>query len=156
LKKVFVTFFICLACIPAIAVKKAPRPEPKNELGMSNAPVYFLKEKTITYGLHFHYVHNLPNKPFGIGLGFERIFDEHQHTTFGLVAAYEPRDNWTINVSPGVTMEQNDYKNLKLSSHFETSYEWAFKNISLGPAFEIAIDQEDYHVSLGLHLGYSF
>ena len=62
----------------------------KNEIGIANAPVYFVKEKAVSYGLHLHYVHTIANSRFGLGVGYERIFDEHRHNTIGLVANLEP------------------------------------------------------------------
>ena len=29
-----------------------------HEIGIANAPVYFIKEKELSYGLHFHYLAN--------------------------------------------------------------------------------------------------
>lgn len=40
--------------------------------------------------------------------------------------------------------------------HFEISYEFEFANFHIGPAMELAYDPEDFHLSLGLHLGYGF
>lgn len=40
--------------------------------------------------------------------------------------------------------------------HIESTYEFEFKNIHLGPAIEFAYDPEDFHISLGLHIGYGF
>jgi hypothetical protein len=59
----------------------------KNEIGIANAPVYFLKEKVVAYGLHLHYVRTVKDSKFGIGLGYEHIFDEHRHITLGVVGS---------------------------------------------------------------------
>lgn len=50
----------------------------RNEIGVANAPVYFINEKQFAYGLHVHYIRSIPNSKFGIGLGYERIFDAHK------------------------------------------------------------------------------
>lgn len=126
----------------------------KNEIGIANSPVYFIKEKVFAYGLHFHYVRNIPKTKFGFGLGYERIFDEHKHNTFGLVGTYRPIENLSFNVSPGLTFEDNKTTNFAL--HLESSYEFEIRNFHIGPAFEFAYDPEDYHISLGLHIGYGF
>lgn len=39
----------------------------RNEIGLAVAPVYFIKEKEVTLGVHFHYVHNVPSSKFGVG-----------------------------------------------------------------------------------------
>ena len=127
----------------------------KNEIGVANAPVYFVKEKEVAYGLHLHYVRNISHTKFGIGLGYERIFDEHKHNTYGLVFTYRPINRLTFNLSPGITSEDQE-PDLNFALHFETSYEFEFHNFHIGPVFELAYDPEDIHISLGLHIGYGF
>jgi hypothetical protein len=127
----------------------------KNEIGIANSPVYFIQEKVFAYGLHFHYVRNIPKTKFGIGLGYERILDEHKHNTFGLVGTYRPIEDLSFNVSPGLTFE-DESKTTLFAMHLEAAYEWEIKNCHIGPAFEFAYDPEDFHISLGLHIGYGF
>ena len=127
----------------------------KNEIGVANSLVYFVQEKVFAYGLHIHYVRNIPKSKFGIGLGYERIFDEHKHNTIGFVAAYRPIENLSFNVSPGLSFEDGG-EELGFAMHLETSYEFEIKNFHLGPAFEFAYDPRDIHISLGIHIGYGF
>ena len=127
----------------------------KNEIGIANAPVYFVKEKSISYGLHLHYVRTLGESKFGLGLGFERIFDDHGHNTIGIVTAYRPIDQWCINLSPGVSIEDNS-PDVLFALHVETSYEFEINNFHIGPVLEFAYDPEDIHISLGLHIGLGF
>ena len=127
----------------------------KNEIGVANSPVYFVKEKVVSYGIHIHYVRNILKSKFGLGLGFERIFDEHKHNTLGLVATFRPIEKLSFNVSPGLTREGNN-PNTSFALHLETSYEFEIHNFHLGPVFEFAYDPEDIHISLGLHIGYGF
>jgi hypothetical protein len=127
----------------------------KNEIGISNAPVYFIKEKSLAYGFHLHYTRNIAQTKFGFGTGYERIFDEHKHNTFGIEAIYRPIEDLSLSVSPCVAFEdKNPAENFAL--HFETAYEFEIKDFHIGPAIEIAYDQEDYHLSIGLHFGYGF
>ena len=56
-----------------------------NEIGITNAVVYSLSKKSAYSGLHFHYIRSISESNFGVGLGYERVFDEHKHNTFGLV-----------------------------------------------------------------------
>lgn len=128
----------------------------ENEIGVANAPVYFINEEEISYGLHIHYVRNLSDSKFGIGLGYERIFDEHGHNTFGVVGSYRPITEFVINLSPGVTYEDEDPSELNFALHLEFNYEFLFGDFHIGPVSEFAYDPEDYHISLGLHLGYGF
>lgn len=128
----------------------------KNEIGIANAPVFFVKEKQISYGLHLHYIRNIKDSKFGIGAGFERIFDNHGHSTLGLVTSYRPIDRLSLNLSPGVTIEDSNPQKLLFAFHIESTYEFEFNNIHLGPAVELAYDPEDWHISIGLHIGYGF
>lgn len=127
----------------------------KNEIGVANSAVYFVKEQVFAYGLHMHFVRRISKSKFGIGLGYERIFDEHKHNTIGLVATYRPIARLNLNVSPGLTFEDKNSM-LNFALHLETSYEFEINNFHIGPALEFAFDPEDYHISLGLHIGYGF
>ena len=129
--------------------------EHRNELGVALSPVYFLKEEAVAFGLHVHYIHYFGHSQFGLGLGYERIFDEHQHNTVGVVASYRPWHGLSFNVSPGLTFEAESNE-ANFAVHLESTYEFEFKNIHLGPAFEFAYDKEDIHISLGLHIGFGF
>jgi len=127
----------------------------KNEFGMANSPVYFLQSKEIAYGIHFHYTRHLGESKFGVGLAYERIFDEHKHNTFGAVLAFSPIEKWTLSASPGFTYEGLT-KEIMPALHLETTYEFELGHFHIGPLFEFALDTEDQHLSLGLHLGYGF
>ena len=127
----------------------------KNEIGVANSLVYFVQEKVFAYGLHMHYVRNITKSKLGLGLGYERIFDEHRHNTIGLVAAYRPIENLSVNVSPGLSFEDGDQE-LSFALHLETSYEFEIKNFHIGPAIEFAYDPKDIHISIGVHIGYGF
>ena len=129
---------------------------PKNEIGVSLAPVYFIKEKELSIATHLHYVFNIPHTKFGVGLGYERIFDEHKHNFFGLELNYRPIHSLSINLSPGVTFEGDHIDEKEFAMHFETVYEFEFKSIHIGPLLELAYHPEDFHISLGIHLGFAF
>ena len=131
----------------------------RNELGIALAPVYFLNEKETAFGLHVHYIRNLKNSKFGLGFGYERIFDEHEHHTIGIVGSYRPFDNLTLNLAPGVAFEggnDEEETELKPAVHIEGTYEFLIGDIHIGPVFEIAYDPEDIHISLGIHIGLGF
>ena len=128
----------------------------KNEIGVANAIVYFAKEKEFSYGLHIHYIRKINESKFGIGLGYEKIFDEHGHNTIGLIGSYRPTEEFGIHLSPGITFESEDSSSINFAFHIETSYEIELYNFHVGPVLEFAYDPEDYHISLGLHIGYGF
>ena len=127
----------------------------KNEFGVANSPVYFVNEKEFAYGLHLHYVRTISDSKFGIGLGYERIFDEHKHNTIGIVGSYRIVEGLSINASPGITFEGGGSE-ANFALHLETAYEWEVSDFHIGPSFEFAYDPEDYHISLGIHIGYGF
>lgn len=127
----------------------------KNEIGIANSPVFFIGENEFAYGLHIHYIRRLGHSKFGLGVGYERIFDFHKHNTFGLVASYRPILGLSFNASPGFSFEDNN-PGIIFALHLETAYEFEIKNFHIGPAFEFAYDPEDMHISLGLHVGYGF
>ena len=125
----------------------------RNELGIANSAVYFVKEDEYSYGLHIHYLYNLPESRFGLGVGYERIFDEHKHQTVGLVMAYRPAKRINLILGPGLAFEGNESA---FALHMEMSYEYEIGDIHLGPVIEVALEKEDYHFSLGIHVGYGF
>ena len=95
---------------------------PKNEIGVANSPVYYLKEKEFTYGLHVHYIRTIGDSKFGLGLGYEQIFDEHEHKTIGFVASYRPFHGFSVNLSPGITFEKHIEDNGEIIESKETVY----------------------------------
>ncbi|NPD46415.1 MULTISPECIES: hypothetical protein [unclassified Lentimicrobium] len=125
----------------------------KNELGIANSLVYFTNAEELAYGLHLHYIRSLPHSKFGLGLGYERVFDEHGHNTFGIVGGYSPMERLHLAVSPGITFEDGSSE-VNFAFHFETSYGFEIYDFHLGPLLEFAFDPEDIHISLGIHVGY--
>ena len=127
-----------------------------NEIGIGTSPVYFVNEKEFSYGVHIHYLYNLPHTKFGLGVGVERIFDDHQHSTIGLTFNYRPVDKLNLSISPGLASENNAFDQSVFALHVETSYEFEIHDFHLGPVLEFAADKEDVHISLGLHFGIGF
>ena len=128
----------------------------KNEVGIANAPVYILKEKEFAYGLHGHYVRNISQSRFGIGVGYERIFDEHKHSSAGLILSYDPIEHLAISLSPGITFQGSDVSEMHFGLHLEALYEFEIGFFHIGPVVEFAYAPEDYHLSLGVHIGIGF
>lgn len=124
-----------------------------HEIGVSVSPVYFTKEDDFSLATHLHYVYNFPHTKWGIGLGYERIFDEHKHNFIGVEVNYRPLHRLTLNLSPGVTFEGEHKHEKDFALHFETVYEFEFGAFHIGPVMELAYHPEDYHVSLGVHIG---
>ncbi len=128
----------------------------KNEIGVANMPAYFFAQEKIYYAIHLHYVRKIKESKFGLGLAYEKIFDPNNHHTFSAVVAYNPVGNWVVNLSPGMTIEGAN-REQRFSIHGETSYEFELgEHFHIGPLLELAYDIEDWHLSLGLHIGFGF
>ena len=91
-----------------------------------------------------------------MGVGYERIFDEHKHNTFGVIIQYNPVEHLVLSFSPGITFRDIHASGLHFGLHFETLYEFEIGIFHIGPVAEFAYYIEDYHVSLGVHLGFGF
>ena len=125
----------------------------KNDIGIANAAVYLLGEKEFTYGLGAHYIRNIKNSDFGIGIAFDKILGEHNHNTIGVIFRYKPIKDLIINLSPGIIFE---HKEAKFGMHLETSYVLDIYAFHIGPMLSFASDLDEAHLGLGLHLGYGF
>lgn len=127
----------------------------KNEIAISNAPVYFIKEKIVAYGLHMHYIRSFAKTKYGMGICYERTFGSIVHNTYGIVAAWLPTEKLKLSLSPGLSFE-DDHSKAEFALHFDSSYDYEIGSFHAGPAFEVAYDPEHLHMSLGLHIGYTF
>lgn len=127
-----------------------------NEIGVSNGTVYFTNSSEFAYGFHLHYTRSIRDTNFGFGLSFGHIFDDHGHTSLGLVASYEPVKKWVLGVSPGIVFEHQDFSKGEIAIHADFTYEFSINQFHLGPAVEFAAHHGDYHLGVGLHLGYGF
>ncbi|MCZ2101976.1 MAG: hypothetical protein LC107_10620 [Chitinophagales bacterium] len=127
----------------------------ENEIGLAVAPVYFTKEKSVALGMHLHYLRTIHHSKWGLGLGFEKIFDEHAHNIAGIIISYRPIHPLSFSISPGINVD-NRFKNPEFAIHGEIAYEFEFGNFHLGPVLDLARDHEEIHISLGVHFGYGF
>jgi hypothetical protein len=124
-----------------------------HEFGFSVAPVYFFKAAELSPSVHMHYVYNFPETKWGMGLGYEHVFDDHKHNFVGLELEYRPVHPLTLSLSPGLTYEGEHPDEKNLAVHFETVYEFELGRIHLGPLAEVAWHKEDFHFSVGVHFG---
>jgi hypothetical protein len=124
-----------------------------NEIGLSVSPVYFINAEEISLAAHLHYVYNFPHTKFGLGFGYERVFDDHKHNFIGIEGNYRPINKLTLNISPGIAFEGEHKSEKEFALHFETVYEFELGAFHLGPVLEFAWHPEDIHISLGVHFG---
>ncbi|WP_297091523.1 hypothetical protein [uncultured Draconibacterium sp.] len=126
----------------------------KTEIGIGNSLVYFTGEKELSYGLHVHVVRNISHSKFGVGLAYERIFDEHKHNTFGIVGSYTPVERLHFALTPGIAFEGSDWDEKNFALHFETAYDLQLGDLHFGPMAEVGYNFEHVHLSLGVHIGF--
>jgi len=127
-----------------------------NEIAVANNLIYLPGEKEYSYGIHLHYLRYIEHSHWSFGLGFERVFDDHGHNVISLIANYELLEHWHLLAAPGVSFRDEAESDLGLVIHIETLYEFVFGNFHIGPAAGVAFDIEDYHLGIGLHIGYGF
>ncbi len=127
----------------------------RHEIGVGNSAVYFLKEKSVHYGLHVHYSYAIPHTKIGVGAGYEIVFSEHRHNMAGLTVIYQPVRGLNLNLMPGLAFHEGE-EHIDIALHFETSYEFMFGDFHIGPSVSVGWDPEDTHLGLGIHVGYGF
>jgi len=124
-----------------------------HEIGVSASPVYFVKAGELSLSTHFHYTYTFPETKFGLGVGYEHIFDEHKHNFIGAEFSYRIIHPLSISLSPGIVFEGEHPDDRDFALHLETVYEFELGAFHIGPAFEMAWHSEDYHLSFGVHIG---
>ncbi len=125
----------------------------KNDIGIANNAIYLFGENEFVYGLDAHYIRTIKDGPFGIGVGYERIFGEHAHQTIGIIGRYKPTENWLINLSPGISFEEDE---TNFGVHLETAYLFDVGIFHMGPVLSVSTDMEEAHGGIGLHIGFGF
>jgi hypothetical protein len=125
-------------------------------MGLAPGLVYVLNESEVAFGLHLHFIANLGRSRWGLGLGAERIFDEHGHTTISLLPQFRIIDPWTVILGPGITISDDDPSDVQPSVHLETAYEFMLGHFHAGPSIEVALDPHSVHLTAGLHVGFGF
>lgn len=113
-------------------------------------------EQTWTTGAHAHYAYMMGGGRYGVGAGFEMIFDEHKHKTIGAVIAYRPLYPMTVLLLTGATWDNIPFSEVRLAVQGEILYEWAWRNLHFGPSLRYSYDPDDTRYSLGVHIGAGF
>lgn len=127
------------------------------EFGFSNGIVFNFTESEAAYGVHIHFIKTISKSDkLGLGVGYERIFDDHKHNAVSIILLYRPIEHFSVNLAPGVSWLSTEKKSAKPSLHIEGLYEWEFGSFHIGPLVGIAFNTEDFHSSAGLHLAFGF
>ncbi len=124
------------------------------EIGLVPGLSYLPAEGEFGFSLHMHLTFKLGDSPWAVGVGAERLFDEHAHNTISAVLEYRLIDEWSVALGPGITFEDDGHPHPAL--HLETTYALMTGDFHLGPAFEAAIDTHEMHLTLGVHVGIGF
>lgn len=158
MNRFFISAFLLLNAIAAFTQDHDHAHEhAKNEFGFSNNVVFNTHENEFAYGIHLHFVRTIRNSDkFGLGLGYERIYDDHKHNSVSLIFMYRPIHHLYINIAPGVVWLDKELNAGKPSLHLETIYEWEFGHFHIGPLLGVALNTNDFHASVGLHLAFGF
>lgn len=129
----------------------------KHEVGAAVFPYKLANADKFTLGFHAHYLYNISGGRMGLGLGYENILDDFGRQSIMGMFAYRPFAHITVILSPGATLLKIKGENeISFSGHTEIIYEWAWRNIHFGPAFEYTYHNDYPHYSLGLHVGAGF
>lgn len=130
---------------------------PRNEIGLSNNAVYNVSEKEVAYSIHVHFVRTFEkNDHFGLGIGYERIFDDHKHNALSAILMYRPIEHFSINIAPGIIWLDSHKNSLKPAMHIEGLYEFELGHFHIGPLVGVGFNTEDLHAAFGLHLALGF
>ena len=157
-------FGLLLTCLSAHAqelkgdslLKDGLRKEGKNEIAMSTGPFYSIGEGSVLYGLMIQYIRKIRNSRFGLGLGYEKLWDRNKHSTVGLVGVCRPVENLAISALVGVTYLSQPESNSTFGVHTEIAYRVQWKYLLVGPFSELGYSNKSAHVSIGIKAGLKF
>lgn len=129
----------------------------KHEIGAGMYPYKGTESDSYFVGFHVHYLYNYRMGKFGVGVGYEKLFDNLDHQSAMAMLAYRPFRHMTAILGPGITSFQVSGEQLyNFSTHLELIYEWAWRNVHFGPSIEYTYDPDFSHYSIGLHVGLGF
>lgn len=128
----------------------------KNSIEVSNAPFFFINEKSVLYAITAKYSRIINISRFDIGLAYEKVFDVHDHNTVGIAGTFRPSESLQIGVMPGFTYMHTNMNSPFFGIHVETAYGFQLNNLQIGPYSEVGYNEDAAHVSIGLKTGYRF
>ncbi|KAF5060999.1 hypothetical protein DSECCO2_319810 [anaerobic digester metagenome] len=163
--KILLLLIATLSCTPLLNAQEekhsghdghAHHHDYRHEIGLVNSIAWFPGEDEQAYSLHLHYMYSLGNGRFGIGAGYERIFDEHGHHWLGLAGSYRPLRHFSIILAPGMAIEDEHPYELRFATHLEVLYEFPLGPLHIGPVLSAGIDTQHHHFGAGLHIAIGF
>lgn len=155
--KILLSLFVFSLITVSVKAQHEDHEHPRREIGFSNNAVYNVSEKETAYSIHVHFVRTLEkNENFGVGLGYERIFDDHKHNAVSAIFIYRPIEHFSLNIAPGIIWLDSKKNSLKPAMHIEGLYEFELGHFHIGPLAGLGFNTEDLHVAVGLHLAIGF
>jgi len=129
----------------------------KNEISISNFPIYFFSQPKLTPKLHRYYHKENNNSQSALGLEYDLLFNENKYPTYIGVANSELMKNISIHLAPKKSFKSyDDYVN-KATIHFESDYSFELnQNLRFGPSVKVSFGDQAAHMAMGLHFGYGF
>lgn len=128
------------------------------ELGLAAGYVNLVDEDEEALGLHLHLLKRLGSEGlcryFGVGLGTEAIFADHEHYAAMVSLATFPWRDLVVTFSPGVvwTDHEGDWESA-YTTHIEAAYVFAVGEHHVGPVVGYSWTDEEEHLMIGLHIG---
>ncbi|MBW6536347.1 MAG: hypothetical protein K0B11_15160 [Mariniphaga sp.] len=130
----------------------------KYHIGVGGTGAYLKGESGFAPGAHLHFIRQLGHQSrWGLGLGYEAIFDEHKHKGVNLLINYHPLKHLSFNVGPGIIFSEHEGETeRKPAFHAEAVYEFIVGKFHIGPMAGFGSDKEETHFSVGVHVGLGF
>lgn len=127
----------------------------KYHIGFGGAATHLKGEPGLAPGAHLHVIRQFGHQNrWGLGLGYEAIFDEHMHNGINLLVNYHLAKHLSVNAGPGIIFAEHDGETeRKPAFHTEAVYEFNVGKFHIGPMAGFGFDKEDTHFSIGIHVG---
>jgi hypothetical protein len=127
----------------------------KYHIGVGGTATYLKGESGFAPGAHLHFIRQFGHQNrWGLGLGYEAIFDEHKHSGVNLLLNYHLLEHLSVNIGPGILFSEHDGENeRKPAFHTEAVYEFNVGKFHIGPMAGFGLDKEETHFSVGVHVG---
>jgi hypothetical protein len=91
------------------------------------------------------------------GGGYEVIAGEHRHHTLTALLHFHPFHPLDINLGPGLAFPDEENPTYRFKAHMELAAVFELgERMHLGPSVDIGAGQHDFHITMGIHVGWIF
>lgn len=153
------SFFACLLVFGGFLFSASGQEHDHNfHLGVGGATAKIIGESGLKPAIHVHLIRQLgESRKWGIGLGYESIFEDSPHQGVYLLFNYNPLENIHLSLAPGLSYGlHHSVREINAAAHLEAVYEFEAGVFHFGPMVGAGIDRRDAHLSAGLHVGIGF